>query len=150
MDPVQIPLLLRISGRAGNRSRNNEVFFTQLRVCYFVAPFLTRGRVCNLLLLLVLASTVPLGSESRWTQDHNSLSQFLRFLQPGGSGPRIYIPQVQGIPDIPPGTEFPFRRLIRLAGLRWRNSLPPPDGKPGTCNLQCIFSTSVQMVSLKQ
>jgi hypothetical protein len=28
-----------------------EIFFIQLRVCYFVAPSLTRGRVCNLLLL---------------------------------------------------------------------------------------------------
>jgi hypothetical protein len=36
-----------------------EVFFRQLLVCYFVAPSLTRGRVCNLLLLLVLASAVP-------------------------------------------------------------------------------------------
>jgi hypothetical protein len=36
--------------------------FRQLRVCYFVAPSLIRGRVCNLLLLLVLASAVPLGS----------------------------------------------------------------------------------------
>jgi hypothetical protein len=35
-----------------------EIFFVQLRV-YFVAPSLTRGRVCNLLLLLVLASAVP-------------------------------------------------------------------------------------------
>jgi hypothetical protein len=26
-----------------------EISFRQLRVCYFVAPFLTRGRVCNLL-----------------------------------------------------------------------------------------------------
>jgi hypothetical protein len=39
-----------------------EILFRQLRVCYFVAPFLKRGRVCNLLLLLVLASAVPLGS----------------------------------------------------------------------------------------
>jgi hypothetical protein len=36
-----------------------EIFFRQLRVCYFVALSLTRGRVCNLLLLLVLASAVP-------------------------------------------------------------------------------------------
>jgi hypothetical protein len=34
----------------------------QSRVCYFVAPSLTRGRVCNLLLLLILASAVTLGS----------------------------------------------------------------------------------------
>jgi hypothetical protein len=39
-----------------------EIFFRQLRVCYFVAPSLARGRVCNLLLLLVLASALPLGS----------------------------------------------------------------------------------------
>jgi hypothetical protein len=39
-----------------------EIFFRQLRVCYSVAPSLTRGRVCNLLLLLVLASAIPLGS----------------------------------------------------------------------------------------
>jgi hypothetical protein len=36
--------------------------FRQLRVCYFAESSLTRGRVCNLLLLLVLASAVPLGS----------------------------------------------------------------------------------------
>jgi hypothetical protein len=55
-----------------------EMFFRQLRVCYFLAPSLTRGRVCNLLLLLVLASAVPLWSESRGIQNHNLLSQFLR------------------------------------------------------------------------
>jgi hypothetical protein len=41
-----------------------EIFFRQLRVCYFVAPSLTRGRVFNLLLLLVLACAVPLWSDS--------------------------------------------------------------------------------------
>jgi hypothetical protein len=39
-----------------------EIFFRQLRVCYFVAPSLTIGWVCNLLLLLDLAGAVPLGS----------------------------------------------------------------------------------------
>jgi hypothetical protein len=91
-----------------------EIFFRQLRVCYFVAPSLTRGRVCNLLLMLDLASAVPLWSESCGTQDHISLSRFLGLLQPGGPGPRIYIPQEQGGPNIPPGTGFPFRRLLRL------------------------------------
>jgi hypothetical protein len=33
-----------------------EIFFRQLRVCYFVAPSLKRGRVCNLLLLLLGSS----------------------------------------------------------------------------------------------
>jgi hypothetical protein len=39
-----------------------EILFRQLRVRYFVAPLLTRGWVRNLLLLVVLASAVPLGS----------------------------------------------------------------------------------------
>jgi hypothetical protein len=33
-----------------------EIFFRQLRVCYFVAPYLTRGRMCNLVSLLFLVS----------------------------------------------------------------------------------------------
>jgi hypothetical protein len=69
-----------------------EIFFRQLRVCCFVSQSLTRGRVCNLLLLLVLARAV------RGTQDHILLSQFSRLPQPGGPGLRIYIPQEQGVP----------------------------------------------------
>jgi hypothetical protein len=45
--------------------------------------------------------------------------------QPGGPGPRIYILQEEGGPVIPPDTGFPFRRLLRLAGLRWRYLTPP-------------------------
>jgi hypothetical protein len=45
-----------------------------------------------------------------------------RLSQPGWSGPRIYIPQEEGGPVIPSGTGFPFRRLLRLAGLQWRYS----------------------------
>jgi hypothetical protein len=52
-----------------------------------------------------------------------------RLPQPGGSGPRIYISQEQGCPIIPPGTGFNFRRLLRLAGLRWRYSNQPPRGE---------------------
>jgi hypothetical protein len=47
---------------------------------------------------------------------------------PGGSGPRIYIPQEEGTPVITPDTGFPFCRLLRLAGMRWRYSNPPPHG----------------------
>jgi hypothetical protein len=49
----------------------------------------------------------------------------LRLPKPGGPGPYIYIPQEQGGPVIPLGTGFPFRCLLRLAGLRWRHSNPP-------------------------
>jgi hypothetical protein len=51
-----------------------------------------------------------------------------RLPQPGGSGPHIYIPQEQDGPDITPGTGFPFRHLLRLAGLRWRYSTTPSHG----------------------
>jgi hypothetical protein len=51
-----------------------------------------------------------------------------RLPQPEGTGPRIYIPQEEGGPVIPPGTGFPFRRLLLLAGLWWRYLNPPSRG----------------------
>jgi hypothetical protein len=47
----------------------------QLRVCLCGTPSLTREQVCHLQLLLVLASAVILGSQSRRTHDHILLSQ---------------------------------------------------------------------------
>jgi hypothetical protein len=75
-----------------------------------------------------LARAVVLGSESRGTHDHILLSQ-IRDSQPGGAGPRIYIPQEHGGPVITPESGFPFRRLLRLAVLRWRYSNPRPQRK---------------------
>jgi hypothetical protein len=49
--------------------------------------------------------------------------------QHGGPGLRIYIPPEQDGPVIAPGAGFPFRRLLRLAGQRWRYSTPPPHGR---------------------
>jgi hypothetical protein len=72
-----------------------------LRVYWCGELSLTRGRVCRLHLLLALASEVILGSESRGTRDHILLSQI---------------------------RDFPFCRLLRLAGSRWRYSTPPPHG----------------------
>jgi hypothetical protein len=51
-----------------------------------------------------------------------------RLPEPGGPGPRIYIPQEQDGLVVPPGTGFPFRRLLLLAGLWWRYSTTPPHG----------------------
>jgi hypothetical protein len=73
--------------------------------------------------LLAPASAVTLGSKSREAHDHILLPQIRDYPQPAGSGSRIYIPQEKGGPVTPPGTGFPFRRLLRLAGLRWRPSL---------------------------
>jgi hypothetical protein len=74
----------------------------RLRVCGCAAFSLTRGRVCRLPLLLVLASAVILESESLGTHDHILLSQI---------------------------RDFPFRRPLRLAASRWRYSTPPPRTK---------------------
>jgi hypothetical protein len=89
------------------------------------------GRVCRLQLLLVLASAVILGSESRGNHDHILLSEVRDSPNLEGQVP-VFFPQEQGGPVIPPGTGFPFRRLLGLAGLRWRYSIPPPHGL--SCN----------------
>jgi hypothetical protein len=73
----------------------------QLRSCFYGAPSLTRGRVCLLYMLLALASTVFLASESLGTRDYILLSQIW---------------------------DFPFCRLLRLERSRWRYSTPPPHG----------------------
>jgi hypothetical protein len=84
---------------------HDQIFVTvwQLRSCCCGAPSLTRKRVCLLYILLALASAVFLRSVSIGTRDHILLS-------------RIW--------------DFPFRRLLRLAGSRWRYSTPPPHRYP--------------------
>jgi hypothetical protein len=79
----------------------DQIFITvtQLRVCWCGALSLTRGRVCSLQLLLVLASSDILGSKSLGTRDHILLSQFRDFLfvasydsqgHGGGIRPRLH------------------------------------------------------------
>jgi hypothetical protein len=78
-----------------------DFYYCQTVAGLFMWGALTRGRVCRSQLLLVLASAVIFGSESRGTRDHILLSQI---------------------------RDFPFSRLLRLAGLRWRYSTAPPRG----------------------
>jgi hypothetical protein len=68
----------------------------------------------------------------------------LRLPKPGGPGPRIYIPQEQGGPVITLGTWFPFRRLLRLTGLRWRYLGPPPRGWRYSKPLESILNLRQQ------
>jgi hypothetical protein len=59
-----------------------QIFITvrQLRVCWCDELSLTRGRVCRLQLLLILASAVILLSESRETRVHILRSQIRDFI----------------------------------------------------------------------
>jgi hypothetical protein len=87
-----------------------NVAVSNLLCCFCGALSLKRGRICNLQCnhLIVRVPQNP---------NHTLLSH-LRLFQPGGPGSRIYIPQEQGGPVIPPGTGFPLPRLLRPAGRR--------------------------------
>jgi hypothetical protein len=76
---------------------HDQIFITiwQLWSCFCAAPSLTRGQLRLFYMLLTLASVVFLVSESLGTRDHILPSQI---------------------------SDFPFRRLLRLAGSRWRYS----------------------------
>jgi hypothetical protein len=84
-----------------------------LRVSWYLAPSLTRGRVCNLLYncFWALPEQSLLGrSPAEVTAIFYS---HLRLSKPGGPGSCIYIPQEQGGPVVPPCTGFPFCHLLR-------------------------------------
>jgi hypothetical protein len=112
---ISRPVCLRIKDPS---RAYDQIFITvrQLQVSWCGAPSLTRGRVCCLQLLLVLASEVILGSKSHGTRDHILLSQIW---------------------------DFPFRRLLWLAGSRWRYSTPSPRGCPKGWNSSKIYKDSV-------
>jgi hypothetical protein len=84
--------------------------------------------VCRLQLQLAFVSAFILKSESCGTHDRILVSQIRDSSNLEGQGPRIYVHQWQVGPVIPQDIEFRFRRLLRLAGLRWRYSNPPPRG----------------------
>jgi hypothetical protein len=94
-----------------------------------------------------LSFTIAAGPR-RDTWPHFTVSDS-RLPQPGGPGPRIYIPQEQGSPVIPPGTGFPFHRLLRLSGLRWRYSTTPPHENFSLLSLSLIRPTVSLPVCLR-
>jgi hypothetical protein len=84
----------------------DQIFITnrQLRVCWCGALSLSRGRICRLQLMLVLASAVILGSESRGTLDLIILSQIREF--PFSSPPTTRSVTVDSMQTTCPGSGY--------------------------------------------
>jgi hypothetical protein len=103
---VRITLRLMVycqSVRLGAKPLETRIFF-QLNTCGhrpYVTSSLTRGWVCHLPLLLVLASAFILRSESRRTLDHILLSQIWDSPNLESRSPYLY----------PPGTGWPSYTL---------------------------------------
>jgi hypothetical protein len=100
-----------------------------------------RGWVCRLQLLLVLASLVILRSECRGTHDYILLSQIRDSPKPGEPSPRFYIPKEQG-------SRFHFRRLLRLAGIRWRYSTSPPHGIESNTYVSFLYNFGANRIEI--
>jgi hypothetical protein len=90
----------------------------------YVTSSLTRGWVCRLQLLLVLASAVILRSESRGSHDI-LLSQIRDSPNLEGQVP-VFISPRNRVANYAARHWVPVSRLLRLAGLRWRYLTPPP------------------------
>jgi hypothetical protein len=101
------------------RLRTSNFIFQLNTRCYrpYVTSPLTRGWVCRLQLLLVFDSTVILKSES----DHILLSQIRDSANLQGQVP-VFTSHRNRVAQLYP------QAPLRLTGLRWRYSNPPPSG----------------------
>jgi hypothetical protein len=101
----------------------------------YVTSSLTRGWVGRLQLLLDLASTVIIASDS--PAGFMTMFYCLSFktAQTWKAMSPFYMASETGCPVINPGSGFHFRRLLGLAGLRWMYWNPPPNGKTASASL---------------
>jgi hypothetical protein len=136
----------------------NQIFITvrQMRVCWCGVPFLTGDGsvVCNCCWSSTAQSLS--GPSPRRTHDHILLSQIRDSPNLEDQVP-VFTPKTGWPSYIHPGTGSSFRRIVRLAGLRWRYSNPDPHGvrhlkyqsslyspgKDGTENISSIIACSL-------
>jgi hypothetical protein len=101
---------------------HGQIYFLQLNTCghspHVTSP-LTRGWVCRLQLLPTFASAFILRSEYRRTHNHILLSQIRHSSNLERRSP-VFISPRNRVAQLYPVTGFPLRRLLRLAGRRWR------------------------------
>jgi hypothetical protein len=104
-------------------------FIFQLNTCGYspyITSSLTRGFVCRLQLLLVLASAVILRSESHGTHDHILLS---------------HIPDFPNLEGLVPIFISPRNRVTRLYPRQWVPFSSPPTTRRATVEVFEPFST---------
>jgi hypothetical protein len=111
---------------------HDQISFISLTITGFLiwAPSLMRGWVCNLLVQLLLGRAVTLGSKSCRTQRSYFTVSFPTPPPPPtwrARSPYLYSQEQSG-PVIPPATEFPICRLLRLAVLLRSYPNPPQHG----------------------
>jgi hypothetical protein len=109
---VSQPVYLCVNHQSGSQ---DQIFITvrQLQVCWCGVPSLTRGQVCCLQLLLVLANAVILSSKSHGYHDQILLSEIrdspdleslVPMLYPPGTGWPSYTPRHWVLFSLPPTT----------------------------------------------
>jgi hypothetical protein len=106
---------------------DSRLVIFQLNTCGYnpyVTSSLTRGWVCHLQLLL-LASAANLRSESLGTHDHILLFQIWDSPPTWRTRSPYLYSSGTGWPGYTPRHWVTFRRLLPLAGPRWRYSTPP-------------------------
>jgi hypothetical protein len=117
---VRLRVTLRLAKSPLRLTTINVIF--QLNSCGYspyVTTSLTRGCACHLQLILV--------SESCGTRDHILLFQTRNSSNLEGQVP-IFLSPRNRVAQIYDQAVFRFRRLLRLAGLRWKYSTPPSHG----------------------
>jgi hypothetical protein len=128
---VKVRVTLRLAVYHQSVRLGGKPLETHDQIFYFTTDYLRLQSLCNILsdertgLSFTIAADPRQSNHSQVQVPRDSVSDS-RLPQPGGPCLRIYIPPEQSVPVIPSGTGFLLRRLLRLAGLRWRYSTPPP------------------------
>jgi hypothetical protein len=105
-----------------------------LGACLSLIITTTRGMVCHLQFMLGIVSVGILRSEYHGTHDHILLPQIPGYPNLEGQV-SVLISAMNVYRVLPSDTWFPFRRLLRFTGLRWKYSNKIPRWTDSTKSL---------------